>query len=417
MTLDMTTLDAALKQYYPQSTVENLTYQKNPLLAMIPKDKNFGGYNGKIPIEVANPQGVSANFDRAQSRAAATASTFRAFELTHVTKYGIARVTNEAIALSKGSDKAFVAALTSQINGIINQTGRSLGLALFRSGWGKVGVVNQTSFAGTTLQLATVTDSHNFEIGQELVVAAAEASGNIRSVGSSGNGLLVTGVNRKTGVLTFAFNVNDSTNGIPTIANGDTIFVRGDRQEASSPAKVSLSGLQSWVPETAPAGSENYFGVDRSVDSRLFGQFADYSSWPLHDALTDADAAVDVWGGALSHFFMHPLKYAELVKQLGSKVQYVDVKSSNPQVGFKGIEVVGMNGPIKIVPDRNCPYDRCFGLQLDKWKLYSAGEHIFIDPQVNGAWALPTADQVEVRVKMYGQVGCSAPAYNIQMAI
>lgn len=417
MTLDMTSLDDALKQYYPSDKINILTYKKNPLLAMIPKDPKAGGYNFRVPIGVANPQGVSAVLSRANARATASASTFRAFDLDTVNKYGVAKIANKAIAASKGQDKAFIGALTSEVDGILNQTARNLGIGIYRGGWGKVGVVNQTSFGVATLQLATVSDIHNFEKDQELVVAAAESTGNIKTVGSSGLGLIVTGVDRKLGRLTFAANVNDGTSGIPTIANGDTIFIRGDRDESGSPTKVSVSGLQAWVPEVAPSTSENFFSVDRSIDSRLYGQFIDYTAWPLQEALQDADAQVDLFGGALSHFFMHPLKYSELVKSLGSKVQYVDVKSTNPQVGFKGVEIIGMNGPIKIVPDRNCPFDRCFGLQLDTWKLYSMGEHLFIDPQVNGAWAVPDEDNVAVRVKMYGQVGCSAPGWNIQMAI
>lgn len=53
--LDMTSFQSALKQYYTNDRVENMTYQDNPLLALIPKMESFGGKNLPIPIIYGNP--------------------------------------------------------------------------------------------------------------------------------------------------------------------------------------------------------------------------------------------------------------------------------------------------------------------------------------------------------------------------
>ena len=37
MSLDMTSFNSALKQHYTADRVENMVYQDNPLLAMLPK--------------------------------------------------------------------------------------------------------------------------------------------------------------------------------------------------------------------------------------------------------------------------------------------------------------------------------------------------------------------------------------------
>ena len=50
MSLDMTTFASALKQHYTNDRVENMVYQDNPLLAMMPKMSEFGGKNLPIPI-------------------------------------------------------------------------------------------------------------------------------------------------------------------------------------------------------------------------------------------------------------------------------------------------------------------------------------------------------------------------------
>jgi len=421
MSLDYTAITNALKTYYPTQVVEDLTNQGNPLYAELKKDKNFGGEGTKIPVEVSNPQGVSATFSVAQARAIATASVFRAWDLgAGKDKYGIARISKKAIEGSRSDNLAFTRALASQISGIMNQTARNVSLNLYRAGWGKVGVVaaaaEQPSFAVTTLKLANTEDINNFELGQLLVVAAAEDTGALRAVGANG-GLEVAGIDQATGTLSFAANVNDAAN-IQLIANGDTIFIKGDREDAASPTKLCVSGLEAWIPQTKPSGSDSFMGVNRSISSRLYGQYYDYTTWNLEDALYDADNKVHQWGGKLSHFFMHPSKFAQLQRSLMSKVQYpvTDAKAT-AAVGFSTVTIVGMNGPIKIISDRNCPVNKCFGLQMDKWKLYTMGEPIHMDTQVNGEWAVSDADQVEVRVKMYGELCCVAPGWNIHMSI
>ncbi len=49
MSLDMTSFASALKVHYTDQRVENMVYQDNPLLAMIPKMTSFGGKN--LPIK------------------------------------------------------------------------------------------------------------------------------------------------------------------------------------------------------------------------------------------------------------------------------------------------------------------------------------------------------------------------------
>jgi len=103
-------------------------------------------------------------------------------------------------------------------------------------------------------------------------------------------------------------------------------------------------------------------------------------------------------------------KFSDLEKALGSKVQYIDVKA-NAEVGFRGIQINGPRGPIRCIPDQNCPSDRAFMLQMDVWKLYSLGKapkmsrdvvskkaqspaldetHITVDEAVKRILSLPT---------------------------
>lgn len=409
MSLDMTSFDKALKEYYTDEAVEMMVYKSNPFLAVVPKSEEFFGRNLPIPIIYGNPQGRSRNFARAQTRGQILNSLVTQFTLTRVSDYGVATIQNEVMEASKSNMGAFLEAATVEIDGIINSLTRSLAIAQFKSGYGDIGTIG--SFSTTTITLSVAEDVTNFEIGQELDLSSSLNAATLRAYGTSGNGLIVTGVNRSTGVLTFGFNVNDATNGIPTIANGDTIFVRGDRDNSASPTLGKIAGLAGWLPFTAPT-STAFFGVDRSVDPvRLAGLRIDGSASPIEEAGVEGAVQVAREGGAPDHWFMNFSKYSQLEKALGSKVQYVDLKVG--EIAFRGIRINGPKGEIKVVPDQNCPLNLSYMLQLDTWKHYSLGKSVRV-LDTDGLQMLRQAasDGVEVRYGYYANLSCRAPGFN-----
>lgn len=413
MSLDLTSFDAALKQYYTDDKIENMVYADNPLFALMPKMTDFGGRNLPIVTIWGNPQGRSANFQRAQVRGNITNSKLDDFLITRVKDYSIATIDNETLEASKGDRNAFMQAATTEIDGAINSLTRSLAISMYRAGYGEIGQIAAGSAVNTaSLTLGNPEDVTNFEVGQELDVYTG-VTGASKAYGSSGNGLIVTAVNRITGVLTFGFNVNDATNGIPTIAAGDYIAVRGDHSGATL---VKLAGLGAWVPDTDPT-STPFFGVDRSQDvTRLGGLRMAAAGMPIEEALISGASLVGREGGKLSHFFMSYDKYAALEKALGSKVQYVN-NFANAEVSFRGIQINGPRGAIQCLPDQNCPSNKIFGLRLDAWKLYSLGKAVrVIDTDGLQMLRQATADGVESRMGSYSQVGCRAPGHNIVLS-
>lgn len=412
MALDLTAFDSSLKEYYTDDVVQDMVYKKNPFLAIVPKMEEFYGKGLPIPIIYGNPQGRSGTFARAQTRGAVTNTRITDFFLTRAHDYSIATIDNETLLASENNKGAFLSAATVEIDGAINALTRSLAVAMYGTGFGDIGRLNGGAVSGTTLTLLTIDDITNFEVGMELTTAAAATTGATRAYGSSGNGLIVTAINRATGVLTFGFNVNDATSGIPTIGVSDFLFVRGDRQEGASPTFSKIVGLQGWVPSTAPAATL-FFTVDRTIDiTRLGGLRFDGTALPIEEALIEASALVGREGGVPDYCFLSTSKWADLEKALGSKVQYVDVKVGN--VGFRTILIHGMYGDIKVVADPNCPRDYAWMLQMDTWKLYSLGKAVrVIDTDGLKMLRQAAADGVEVRYGYYAQLGCNAPGWNI----
>jgi len=392
MALNMTTFAAALKQHYTDEKIENMVYKDNPFLAMVSKYEDFGGENLKLPVKYGIPMGRSATFADAVSNK--TASQLKAFLLTRNSDYAIASIANETIEASKGNANAFIEAATFEIDGAIEAATRSLAISLYGDGSGSIGVVGAlatTTASNDTVTLATIQDITNFEVGMQLNFGTATTNKKIDSI------------NRDTGVF-----ILDAASGATTT---EAIYVDGDKDNM-------LTGLAGWLPSTAPGSTDSFFGVNRSSDStRLGGIRFDGSSLPLEEALIGAAARVAREGGKPDVCFINYNNFGDLEKALGSKVSYVDVKV-NPEIGFRGILIHGPRGPIKVVPDQNCPNGVAYMLQMDVWKLYSLGKA----PKILDSDGLKflresTADAVEARIGYYAQLGCRAPGFNVRVAL
>ena len=401
MALNMTTFAADLKQHYTNERIENMVYKDNPFLAMVSKYEQFGGENLKLPIKYGIPQGRSATFSDAQANK--TNSQLKAFLLTRVADYSLASIQNETIEASKGNANAFMEAATTEIDGAIESASRSLAISLFGDGSGAIGqVLSGTGTAATSLTLKQIDDVTNFEVGMTLYFNATKtgSSGTIVPAGGI-TGSVVSAVNRDTGVLTV---------GTTAVVADDYIYQIGDYDE-------KISGLEAWVPESAPT-SALFFSVDRSVDpTRLGGIRFDASSLPLEEGLIGAASRAAREGGKPDVCFVNYSNFADLEKALGSKVSYVDEKI-NPQIGFRGILIHGPRGPIKVIPDQNCPKNVAFMLDMSMWKLYSLGKA----PKILDSDGLrflreSTADAVEVRIGYYAQLGCRGPGYNVRIKL
>ena len=393
----MTTFAAALKQHYTNERIENMVYKDNPFLAMVAKYEDFGGENLKLPIKYGIPQGRSATFSDAQANK--TNTQLKAFLLTRQADYSLASIQNETIEASKGNANAFMEAATVEIDGAIESATRSLAIACFGDGSGAIGQVLATTSSVATFTLKQIDDVTNFEVGMQLKLNATKTG----SSGTLSTAVTVDGINRDTGVITLSASAS--------LTADHFIYQEGDYD-------AKIKGLNAWVPSSAPGSTDSFFGVNRSSDAtRLGGIRFDGSSLPIEEALIGGASRVAREGGKPDVCFMNYSNFADLEKALGSKVSYVDVKAS-PEIGFRGILIHGPRGPIKVIPDQNCPKNVAFMLQMDVWKLYSLGKA----PKILDSDGLKflrdsTADSVEVRVGYYAQLGCRGPGYNVRIAL
>lgn len=409
---------AALKELYSgDDYMQNLVYKKNPLLALIPKDESPSGFAGKyipVPLQFGTPQGRSATFSSAQSNQ--TPPQLASFFVYRVRNYQLATIDNELLEATRDDAGSFVREAKQVMDGAIRNITNDLALDLFGDGSGLRGVIS--SITGGVITLADPQTVVNMEVGMVLVSYSISGTTYTQSAGAAVG--YVIGVQRSIGTVT----VSATQGGAAALPSGwsaatPNLGMQGDVAFGTLSVRTSfnkLSGLAAWFPATPAVAGESFWGVDRSVDSRMQGTIAQNTATEtIEEALIDAAALVAREGGMPDMCFMSFASYAALEKSLGSKVQYIDVKHDEVDISFAGIRVNAPYGPITIIPDRSCPSKTAYLLQMDTLKLRTLGKapHVLTygDEGLQGL-RVGNADALEIRWAYYGNLICNAPVFN-----
>lgn len=400
--LDMPAANAMLKEYYDEQKVENLAFQKNVALAMIPKSTDSEGKYVPIPTVYEVSQGIGATFANAQGNQAP--SQFAEFLLTLRPDYSISTITEQA-RLSSGSNVgAFMKMATAVYDGALQGSAKSASSAMFRSGTGTVGQIS-TITAGVIV-LTNPADIAQFSINQTLQSNTTDGGSPLAALG------WVIARNTIAGTITVSATAMGGAAGTPASWAANQFLVRqGDNN-------AKMSGFTAWLPVTAPLSTDNFYGVNRSVDTRLFGLAYPGSLQSIEEALIDASMLVARENGDPRHHFTSFGTQSALIKALGARREFVDWEKDGV-VGFRGVKIQGPTGVIESYPDYSCQAATGFLLQLDAWCLHSVGGAVpHIKKYQDGIemFRVSNADAMELRAGYYGNIGCRAPGWNSQIA-
>lgn len=384
---------AALKVLYSERKLKEIGYTDHPFWAMVSKKTDFTGEAYKIPIWYAANQGGSRTFATALS--GRKPNKYAAFSLTRAKDYVIGRIDIEALKASRNDPGAFLRLGRSNIDGSIRALTNNLTVSLFRNHGGARGQIATGGITGSVVTLSNASDIVNFEVGQTIVNSTTD--GTSGAVGS-GSGE-VTAVDRRAGTITLS--------SVTNFAAADYLFRAGD-------FGLSVSGVQSWVPATSPS-STLFFGVDRTVDSRLYGMGHDGSNQDMIDALLDTDMKLHREGARCDLSFVNPADFNSIRKRLGSDVIYDKCSPKDmASVSFNAISIVGMTGNLKLVADNSVPVGYGLVTQMDSWEWACLELPGMQSNELTGE-ALRIAedeDSVEYRCAYYGNLGNHAPAFS-----
>lgn len=405
--IDLVSADPILKQLYRSKKIEDLTYVRRPFYGMIEKFEGFKGRNMPIIVQFGHPQGRSANFQKAQANA--TAAKFDDFLLTRRKDYSVATVDGETAEATEGDSGAFLSAMAVQIDGALKSLADSHQTGLYRSGTGSIGQVGAVST--NTITLANINDVVNFEPGMKL-----QANGTDGGTPRAGTEVIL-GVDRSLGQLT-STNATWVTSITGLVVN-DYLLVDGD-------ANLRMTGLDGWIPATKPASNDNFYGVNRSFDSRMYGSVYDGTTGiQLEEAIIDAQSQGAREGAAIDLVLMNPKSFRQLAKGAQSKTQYQRTETtaaggggSVARISYSGFLIDGDEGPIKVISDRSCPANVAWALTSSGWTLNSIGpatkilmkDGLRIQRQAS-------SDGYEVRCGFYGNVGCDSPGFNVRISL
>lgn len=416
MSLTNTAYDAILKErYIGTNRVRDAALKNRTLLGLMQKtpmamdDKAEGKYV-VVPVLYGDPQGASADFATAQAVAAATSSQQVAFRVTPKKAYQNIQITGETLASAKSTDVAFFKAQMSEIDRAVNNLSNKLEHFMFRGGWGKIGTVS--TFTGTTITLTNPRDAAFFSKGKRVRASSTESSATLRAEGS--NGLVVAGKSTRTGVITFTGTVSSEAT---SIANGDVLFAKGDREDSATPTRLCLTGFEGWLPATEPSASESFNNVDRSVDDYLYGRYLGASGLTFRDALNLAIGESETYQGKISHVYMHPMRIAQVRNELAGQIEYEALSgiggSERTPITFDSFKLVdGVN----ILGNFNCPYNSIYCLDMSTWTVHSRGDLVTVGGHDGTILrARENSDEYEVRIRSFSDMSCALPGANVRI--
>ncbi len=429
---------ALLKEYYTEDVVGDATYDKNPLYAMLPKNESVAGAHYVFPLIYGQGQGRSSTFSTAQTIALTSGTNSVKFQVPLLSNWGDASIGSELILSSSGSDGAFLKAGTQVIDGALKNMAVDLEIALFSDGSGYRATI--ATMSGKTITLTSPKDALKFEVGMAVVPFStytnAVLSGPCTGQSTNPAGATVTSssglqylqvakVDRINGTLTMSATLNSATGGFTDITNGYFLACLGDVANATNSGGTSstakILGVPSWIPYGGPPSTGDSFtdsGIDRSMDPvRLAGLWFNGTAYSTEETLIKATALVSEQGGKITHFFMSYPKFAALASSLSSKVQITDLRAT-PAVGFESIEIMGTDGPVKIIPARACPSTSIFGLNLSTWELISNKKAIFLwDLDARTVLRQGNDSGIEARFMSYSNLVCHEPHQNINILV
>jgi hypothetical protein len=406
----------ALKVIYPQKRVESLFYSQHPFAAMLNKKDDFYGVNDalKITVQYGVPSGGRA-VAFATAQANRSAGNEVRFALTRQSDYQVARLENEVIDAASRDIGTLIEVLKNKMDGAMKNLSRQYAAMLFGNGGGARGQVasfETDAVANDTVVLTNPDDVVFFERDMTMYGDTNDGTG---ASGSRSTDAFVIKVNRSTGRVTFSATMGGSgvdLTGIGWAAN-DYIFQDGD-------FGAVITGLQGWIPVSAPTATA-FFGVDRTVDTdRLGGVRYDGTSDPIEEAVKKLAVRLVRNGGRPGIMFLNPIDFNTLELSLSTRVRYDNVKApTRARIGFTGIVITTAAGEVRCIADLNCPRGYAWMLQMDTWTFHCL-KGVPHQIMVNGGklMTIEASDDVEFRQVYRGNLGNTAPGYNgvVQLA-
>lgn len=353
------TADALLKEMYLPPIKEQLNNTNRTLAQFDENTEDVVGREVVLPLHTNRNSGVGFRKEGEntptpgqQGWANATATT--------KTIYARGSITAQMLAKMETDQGAFLRALPSEQDPLIDDAKRRIGFHLFGDGDGVVATCGTTT-ASTTVQLASTTERRQLLLLQEGAVIDLGVAGNYTSVASNRT---VTAVNVSAKTITIsgaAVSTVDGTTLVTFTGEGGT----GSNQRV-------ITGLNKIVDSTGAV-----FGVDPSTQPR-WSSYENAVSGPINlDVLETAVDEAEILGGVMTDLIIttHGVR-RRYAGQLQDQIRYADLSLKG---GFNADLTLSVGAaPIPMIVDRNCQEGTMYGVVRREINQYVGQDWQFI---------------------------------------
>lgn len=400
------TINSDLKVLFPEKRLRLYGQTDQPFWSWLTKTQGFVGRYGEVPIRYAPGGGKSHQFNVAQ--AAKNGSAYTHFQVTRKHDYAIVGFSREAIEASEGDKGAYMTAKESEIDALFTGIVQRLAADLQSDGTGNMGVVLTVPTATTFT--TTQTNLSHIEPGDQIVFAPSPFT-TLRTGAGAYGFASVSAVNFDTNTVTV-----DITKGDPLTGAGSLGVTAADQFYFNGSFGNSVTGTNAWIPTDRTQLATPFQNVTRSAfPSRLAGIFFDGSSFGLEECLIRAIARGKLEGSKPDMVWLNHNRYADLVLELGAKVQRTTVKTQ--YMSFDALKIYAGGREITVVGDQNFADTTALATTKDSWYFWSLkGAPRFL----NGSGEMlidPASDGFELRVGFDADLVCRSPLDNIRMTL
>jgi hypothetical protein len=356
---NLTTSAAYLKRTFAPAVILNtIASESDKFLNLITHAEDGSGSEYAFTMQVGpNPSG-SADFATAQSKGTLKASQAGQFVVPFYDDNAVPSVSGKMIRRSKNKQGAWLEQLKTEVQSSLSYMNHRLAIALFTSGFGELATVASPG-ASTTLTLSDKSKIYRFVPGMDVVSSPAVATG---ALSNSGTSLTVVSVNYSAGTMVMSANVNTMA-----VSDGDWLFTKGDRQDASSPTRLRPPGLGYWATTTAP--SDTTYGPDRSTNSFYNAWIIDNTvdGYQLSQSIQKAVQFVVGVGNVTKPVCVLSMKnFTDLSAQLQGQALYGQSVAGGAQmtgrgnIGFKAMSVMYDGVECAIIVSKICDDQRVY---------------------------------------------------------
>lgn len=378
-----------MKRDYSDDASNEIATRDHPSYYELNKEQGLTGEDYRYVVQTGNPQSISGTFTDAQGGADSNSGKIigEVFACEPTLKYGVLKLDGPSMLRAQLRGKgAFFDFVTRHAEGMLEEFGSRLAFDLFGDGNGIRG--RRSSISGNIVTLTGARTADKFKRGMK-IGASSNSDGSSPRVGST----YVTKIDRKANKVT----LNDAS-AIAGFVDGDYLFAYGE-------PGTCIDGMGLCTPLAAPTAGVTFRSVDRANDvEALAGCRIDNTGIYPEEVLGDLAVDVHCLNKRLMRGVVHPVKFQEIVKRLGAKVEYTS-PGGNADIGFESITIHAAGAMMKLASDPDCPFTTTRGWNPRSHVLKYLGEKPVHWIRTAGGgqfqWST-TTDGIEMRSRFYG---------------